>query len=133
MKRLSRSTRKIYTPALCATINLTCKIASRQSKKPLSSPLILKICHAEDYMIMHDYASVCFRQQHLGQKAIVLVNWTRYNRSFLDTILSLLCRCNEADLNCVPCVIKTKPTDLDATKIRSSYRELLPDQRFDFE
>ena len=30
--------------------------------------------------------SVCFRQQHLGQKGIVLVNWTRNNRPFLDTI-----------------------------------------------
>ena len=84
-------------------------------------------------MIMHDYASVCFRQQHLGQKAIVLVNWTSYNSLFVDTILSLLCRCNAAEVKCVPKVIKKKPTDLDATEIRSSYRQLLPDQRFDFE
>ncbi|XP_073250891.1 granulin-like isoform X5 [Porites lutea] len=42
-------------------------------------------------------------------------------------------RCNAAELRCDPRVIKTKPTDLDATEIRSSYRELLPDQRFDFE
>ena len=67
------------------------------------------------------------------QKAIVLVNWTLYNTPFLDTILSLLCRCNAAELRCEPSVIKTKPTDLDATEIRSSYRELFPDQRFDFE
>ncbi|CAH3187857.1 unnamed protein product, partial [Porites lobata] len=42
-------------------------------------------------------------------------------------------RCNEDDGNCVQSVTKTKPTDLDATEIRSSYRQLLPDQRFDFE
>ncbi|CAH3015720.1 unnamed protein product [Porites evermanni] len=42
-------------------------------------------------------------------------------------------RCNEDDFTCVARVIKTKPTDLDATEIRSSERELLPDQRFDFE
>ncbi|XP_073250888.1 uncharacterized protein [Porites lutea] len=42
-------------------------------------------------------------------------------------------RCNEDDFTCVARVIKTKPTDLDATEIRSSERELFPDQRFDFE
>jgi len=54
------------------------KIASRQGKKPLSSRLVLQICHAEMIKRSCTDCSVCFRQHHLGQKALVLVYWTRY-------------------------------------------------------
>ena len=49
------------------------KIASRQSKKPLTSRLVLQICHAEMIKRSCTDRSVCFRQHHLGQKALVLV------------------------------------------------------------
>ena len=60
------------------------KIASRQGKKLSLLPQCYKFVTPKIKRSCTD-CSVCFRQHHLGQKAIVLVNWIWYNKPFLHT------------------------------------------------